>query len=428
VVGCTSRWLRYASKPLWGGPWDRLRPEGRIVIGEKQPMKRVAILGSTGSIGTTTLDVVERFADRFEVVALAAGRNVERLAEQVRRFRPRVVAVGDAESASALCRLVPEYRGDVHCGADGLTAVATAAPADLVVSALVGALGLLPTLQAIEAGKHVALANKEVLVVAGELVTSAARAAGVNLFPLDSEHNAIFQALRGHRRGDVRRIVLTASGGPFLHRPLADLRNVTRDDALRHPTWKMGDKITIDSATLMNKGLEVIEAHWLFDLPPEQIDVVIHPQSIVHSMVEYVDGSVLAQMGIPDMAIPISYILAFPERLPMDHLPSLDLPRAGMLQFSLPDLTKFICLGLAYRALRTGGTAPAVLNGANEVVVAAFLNGEIGFLDIPRILTMVLDAHRVSTACDLETLLGSDQWARSIARRQVEGECADRHV
>ena len=398
------------------------------MIGEKQPMKRVAILGSTGSIGTTTLDVVERFADRFEVVALAAGRNVERLAEQVRRFRPRVVAVGDAESASALCRLVPEYRGDVHCGADGLTAVATAAPADLVVSALVGALGLLPTLQAIEAGKHVALANKEVLVVAGELVTSAARAAGVNLFPLDSEHNAIFQALRGHRRGDVRRIVLTASGGPFLHRPLADLRNVTRDDALRHPTWKMGDKITIDSATLMNKGLEVIEAHWLFDLPPEQIDVVIHPQSIVHSMVEYVDGSVLAQMGIPDMAIPISYILAFPERLPMDHLPSLDLPRAGMLQFSLPDLTKFICLGLAYRALRTGGTAPAVLNGANEVVVAAFLNGEIGFLDIPRILTMVLDAHRVSTACDLETLLGSDQWARSIARRQVEGECADRHV
>jgi len=383
-------------------------------------MKRIAILGSTGSIGVTTLDVVARFPDRFEVVALAAGKNVERLAEQVRRFRPRLVAVGDADSVAVLRQLVPEYRGNVLCGAEGLTAVATSAPVELVVSALVGALGLLPTLQAIEAGKHVALANKEVLVVAGELVTQAARAAGVDLFPLDSEHNAIFQVLRGHRRDDVRRIILTASGGPFLHRPAHELRSVTRDDALRHPTWKMGDKITIDSATLMNKGLEVIEAHWLFDLPPERIDVVIHPQSIVHSMVEYIDGSVLAQMGIPDMSIPIAYILAFPERLPMDHLPSLDLPRAGTLQFAQPDLAKFICLGLAYRALRAGGTAPAVLNAANEVVVAAFLAGAIAFLDIPRILTTVLETHPASAAKDLETLLAADRWARAAARRQVE--------
>jgi 1-deoxy-D-xylulose-5-phosphate reductoisomerase len=382
-------------------------------------MKRLAILGSTGSIGVTTLDVVARFPDRFEVVALAAGKNVERLAQQVSRFRPTLVAVGDDRAAAALRQLVPQYAGEIVTGLEGLERVATAPPAQLVVSALVGALGLLPTLRGLEAGKHVALANKEVLVVAGELVTRAARTAGVDLFPLDSEHNAIFQALRGHRRDDVRRIVLTASGGPFLHRPLDELRTVTRNDALRHPTWKMGDKITIDSATLMNKGLEVIEAHWLFGLPADQIDVVIHPQSIVHSMVEYVDGSVIAQMGIPDMAIPISYILAYPERLPMDHLPSLDLPRAATLQFAQPDVTKFPCLALAYRALRAGGTVPAVLNAANEVVVQAFLAGELLFLDIPQILTRVLDAHTPSAARDLETLLAADRWARAEASRHL---------
>jgi 1-deoxy-D-xylulose-5-phosphate reductoisomerase len=387
-------------------------------------MKRLAILGCTGSIGVTTLDIVARFPERFEVVAVAAGKNVERLAEQVRRFRPGLVAVGDGAAAAALRRLVPEYRGEVICGSEGLAAVATASSAELVVSALVGALGLVPTLRAIAAGKDVALANKEVLVVAGELVTRAAQAAGVNLFPLDSEHNAIFQALRGHRRDEVRRIILTASGGPFLHRPLSELRAVTREDALRHPTWKMGDKITIDSATLMNKGLEVIEAHWLFGLPPERIAVVIHPQSIVHSMVEYIDGSVLAQMGIPDMAIPISYILAYPDRLPLDHLPSLDLPRAATLQFAEPDLSKFVCLALAYRALRAGGTVPAVLNAANEVVVEAFLAGAMAFLDIPRILTQVLDAHVPSAAEDLETLLAADRWARAEARRYLHGSGA----
>ncbi len=379
-------------------------------------MKRLSILGCTGSIGVTTLELVARFPERFHVVALAAGKNVKRLAEQVRRFQPTVVAVGDAAAASELRTLAPEYRGELLCGDDGLRAVATASSADLVVSALVGAFGLQPTLDAIAAGKDVALANKEVLVVAGELVTRAAQAAGVNLFPLDSEHNAIFQALRGHRREDLRRIILTASGGPFLNRPLSDLGAVTRDDALRHPTWKMGEKITIDSATLMNKGLEVIEAHWLFGADADQIAVLIHPQSIVHSMVEYIDGSVIAQMGIPDMSIPIAYILAYPERLPLQHLPSLDLAGAARLQFMEPDLSKFVCLRLAYRALRAGGTVPAVLNAANEVAVAAFLNGTIGFLDIARTLTTVLDAHVPSAASDLPTLLAADRWARAQAR------------
>ena len=382
-------------------------------------MKQLAILGSTGSIGVTTLDIVARFPERFAVVALAAGKNVERLAEQVRRFRPTLVAVGDCACADQLARLVPEFGGHIAYGAAGLEAVATAPRAELVVSALVGALGLMPTLRAIEAGKQVALANKEVLVVAGELVTRAARQAGVDLFPLDSEHNAIFQALRGHRREEVRRIILTASGGPFLRRPLTELRSVTRDDALRHQTWKMGNKITIDSATLMNKGLEVIEAHWLFGLPPEQISVVIHPQSIVHSMVEYIDGSVLAQLGIPDMSIPISYILAYPERLPLDYLPALNLAQAANLQFAEPDLAKFQCLSLAYRALRAGGTVPAVLNAANEVVVAAFLDGALQFLDIPRILSDVLDAHVSSAAKDLDTLLAADCWARKEAGKHI---------
>ncbi len=382
-------------------------------------MKRLAILGATGSIGLTTLDIVARFPDRFEVVALAAGKNVERLAQQVKRFRPAIVGVGDAVAARALQQLVPSYRGEILCGAAGLNAVASAPQAELVIAALVGALGLAPTLRAIEAGKDIALANKEALVIAGALVTRAARAAGVNLVPLDSEHNAIFQALHGHRREDVRRLILTASGGPFLNRPLDELRTVTRAEALQHPTWKMGEKITIDSATLMNKGLEVIEAHWLFGCSADQIQVVIHPQSIVHSMVEYIDGSVIAQMGIPDMAIPISYILAYPERLAMEHLPALNLPGAQTLQFAEPDLSRFVCLDLAYRALRAGGTAPAVLNAANEVVVEAFLAGGLAFAEIPRILTEVLDAHVPSTAEDLETLLASDRWARAQARQLV---------
>jgi 1-deoxy-D-xylulose-5-phosphate reductoisomerase len=379
-------------------------------------VKRLTILGSTGSIGVTTLDLVARFPERFRVEALAGGRNVERLADQTRRFRPSVVATADEAGARELDALVPEFEGEIVAGEEGLRQVATAAGADLLVSALVGALGLGPTLAAIEAGKDVALANKEVLVVAGELVWEAARAAGVRLFPLDSEHNAIYQALHGHRREDVRRLVLTASGGPFLGSTLDELRRVTPEQALRHPTWKMGNKITIDSSTLMNKGLEVIEARWFFDLPPERIDVVVHPQSIVHSMVEYIDGSVIAQLGIPDMSIPISFILGYPERLPLDHLPSLDLVRAGRLDFSEPDLERFPCLGLAYRALREGGSAPAVLNAANEVVVDAFLGGAIAYLDIPKTITAVLDRHALLRRPGLDELLRADAWARSEAR------------
>jgi len=293
-------------------------------------MKRVSVLGSTGSIGVTTLSVIERFPDRFQVVGLAAGRNVERLREQIEQFRPQVVSVAAPQDAQGLREAMPWFRGEIAWGREGLLQVA-AAPAELVVSALVGAVGLLPTLAALERGCDVALANKEVLVMAGELVTRTAREHGARLFPTDSEHNAIFQALQGHRREAVRRIILTASGGPFRERTVRELHHVTREEALRHPTWRMGSKITIDSATLMNKGLEVIEARWLFDLAPEQIDVVIHPQSIVHSMVEFCDGSVLAQLGIPDMAIPVAYVLGYPERLDMGHLPSLDLPRAGGL-------------------------------------------------------------------------------------------------
>ncbi len=384
-------------------------------------MKSLAVLGSTGSIGVTTLDLVARFPDRFRAVALAAGRNVERLAAQVRQFRPVVVATADAAGAAALRAAVPEFRGEIVAGIEAIAGVASLPEVDLVISALVGAIGLRPTLAAIEAGKDVALANKEVLVVAGELVQAAARRRGVSVFPLDSEHNAIYQAMHGHRRSDVKRIVLTASGGPFLHASLDELRRATPAQALKHPTWKMGAKITIDSSTLMNKGLEVIEAHWLFDLPAEQIDVVMHPQSIVHSMVEYIDGSVLAQLGIPDMAIPISYILAHPERLPLPHLPSLDLVQAGRLEFFAPDLERFPCLGLAYDALRARQGAPAVLNAANEVLVDAFLSGRIAYLDIPGIARRVLDRHQPVRDGGLEALLEADAWARETAAELIGG-------
>lgn len=384
------------------------------------PRRRLSILGATGSIGVTTLDLVARFPERFEVTALAAGRNVVRLAEQVRRFRPTLVAVADEAGAAALRRALGGFVPEIVPGAEGLERVATVPDADLVVCGLVGALGLGPTLSAIEAGKDVALANKEVLVVAGELVRAAARRSGATIFPLDSEHNAIFQVMHGHRVEEVKRILLTASGGPFLGWTREQLHAVTVDQALRHPTWKMGNKITIDSSTLMNKGLEVIEAHWLFGLPPERIDVVIHPQSIVHSMVEYVDGSVLAQLGIPDMSIPISYILAYPERLPLDHLPSLDLITAGKLEFVAPDLERFPCLGLAYRALAGAGTAPAVLNAANEVVVESFLDGKVSYLEIAAVIRAVLDRHEVRRAPSLDELLVADRWARSEARLLIE--------
>ena len=379
-------------------------------------MKKLAVLGSTGSIGVSTLSIVEQFPDHFQAVALAAGKNLVKLKEQILQFRPTLVSVASAADAQDLRAQLPGFCGEILCGAEGLHAVATHSDADMVMAALVGAAGLAPTLAAIRAKKTIALANKEALVISGELMTREAKKYGVQILPVDSEHNAIFQALHGHRRDQVKRIILTASGGPFLHRPAEDLAAVRIEEALKHPTWKMGNKITIDSATLMNKGLEVIEARWLFDLPPEQVSVIIHPQSIVHSMVEYIDGSVLAQLGIPDMTIPISYILAYPERLPLTHLPSLDLVAVQQLTFFPPDFGKFPCLQLAYEVLTRGGTYPAVLNATNEIAVESFLAGQVRFTEISDLNNRVLDAHSSQPVRDLDGLIAADEWARARAR------------
>ena len=381
-------------------------------------MKSLVVLGSTGSIGVTTLDLVARFPDRFRAAALAAGRNVERLAEQVRRFQPDAVATADAAGAESLRALVPEYRGEILSGIEGIAQLATAPGADLVISALVGAIGLRPTLAAIEAGRDVALANKEVLVVAGELVQAAARRRGVHVFPIDSEHNAIYQAMHGHRPGDVKRIILTASGGPFLRASMDELRRATPAQALKHPTWKMGAKITIDSASLMNKGLEVIEAHWLFDMPYEQIDVVVHPESIIHSIVEYADGGQIAQLGLPDMRTPIQYALSYPDRLPRAG-DRLRLEQRGALHFLLPDLVRFPCLQLARDAGIAGGTYPTVLSAADDVVVAAFLDSRIGFMDIPAVIADVATRHTPASSLTTEAILDADAWARSAAATLV---------
>jgi 1-deoxy-D-xylulose-5-phosphate reductoisomerase len=380
-------------------------------------MKRLAILGSTGSIGVSTLDIVGRFPEKFRVVALAAGKNLTQLIEQIKSFQPLLVSLSQEEDAKKLRHELPDFKGDIVWGADGLLATATHEDADMVMAALVGAIGLPPTLAAIRAGKDVALANKEALVVSGELMTREAAQHDGRLLPVDSEHNAIFQALHGHKQERVKRIILTASGGPFLHRPAEDFQTIRIEEALQHPTWKMGNKITIDSATLMNKGLEVIEARWLFNLPPEQVSVIVHPQSIVHSLVEYVDGSVLAQLGIPDMRVPISYILAYPDRLPLTHLPQLNLAEAARLEFVEPDYDKFPCLGLAYTALERGGTCPAALNAANEVSVASFLSGRIAFTDIADINKQVLVAHAARPVKDLESVLEADGWARAQAKK-----------
>ncbi|GAB4260873.1 MAG: 1-deoxy-D-xylulose-5-phosphate reductoisomerase [Deferrisomatales bacterium] len=376
------------------------------------------MLGSTGSIGESTLDVVGRFPDRFRVHALAAGSaRLERLAAQVRATGARLVAVpGEAEGR----RLEHLLGGgaEVVWGTEGLVRVATAPEVDLVVSAIVGAAGLVPTYAALLEGRDVAVANKETLVVAGELVMEAARRSGARLLPVDSEHSAIFQALEGRQPGEVRRLILTASGGPFRGRPAASLESVRIEEALAHPNWSMGRKITVDSATLMNKGLEVIEARWLFDVPPEKIHVVVHPQSVVHSMVEFIDGAVLAQLGVPDMRGPISYALDYPNRLPLPDL-KLDLWALGALTFEPPDREAFPCLELAYRALERGGTAPAVLSGANEVAVEAFLAGAIGFTQIPELVAACLNAHVGEPLDAVQTALRADRWARRFAREWV---------
>ena len=382
-------------------------------------MKAISILGSTGSVGVTTLDVVGRFPDRFRVVAMAAGRNLDLLTEQVKRFRPELVSVATPELARELATRLGPGRTTIMHGLEGAIAVATHPEAKLVMSALVGAMGLQPTHAAIKAGKDIAFANKEVLVIAGQLITTAVREHQVRLLPVDSEHNAVFQCLEGRGRESLKRIILTASGGPFRELPADKFESITVEQALKHPTWVMGSKITIDSATLMNKGLEVIEARWLFDLHADQVSVVIHPQSVIHSMVEMIDGSVIAEMAIPDMAIPVAYALAYPERLPMTHLKPLSLAENPRLTFEEPDLRRFPCLRLAYDALTAGNTMTACLNAANEELVASFLAGRVRFTDIPRHIETVMQRHPNHAARTIEDLLETDGWARAAARELI---------
>jgi len=383
-------------------------------------MKRLSILGSTGSIGVNTLHVVSQFPERFEVVSLSAGLNIKLLKQQILQFRPKIVSVLNQELSESLRRELPPIPVEIVHGVEGLIRVAIHPEVDQVVSAIVGAVGLIPTLSAIKTGKPIALANKETLVIGGKIVMEEARRNHVSILPVDSEHSAIFQALLGHRKEDVHRLILTASGGPFLNLPAPRLHEVTVKEALNHPRWEMGKKVTIDSASLMNKGLEVIEAHWLFDLPVDKIAILIHPQSVVHSMVEYVDGSVVAQMGIPDMRIPISYALSFPERLPL-NLPRLDLSQNEALHFSPPDLERFPCLKLAYQAIETGETMPAILNAANEIAVNAFLEGFLKFTEIPLFLQRVMGEHEVKTVRTVEDILKADHWARERSKAILEG-------
>jgi 1-deoxy-D-xylulose-5-phosphate reductoisomerase len=379
-------------------------------------VKNIAILGSTGSIGRSALAVVDAHADRLRVVSLAAGENADLLASQIAKYRPQTVSMA---SGAALDRLRGTAASrDVQLaetGRDGLVAVATHPDADIVLCASSGTDGLEAVLAAIEHGKTIALANKEVLVVAGGIVTEAARVRQVAILPVDSEHNAIHQCVHGRGHGEIRRLVLTASGGPFRGRSASELTRVTADEALQHPTWRMGRKITIDSATLMNKGLEVIEARWLFDVGAGQIDVLIHPQSVVHSMVELIDGSVIAQLGITDMRVPIQYAFSYPDRWPVP-LPGLDLARAHHLEFQIPDIGTFPCLRLAYRALEAERSLPVVLNAANEVAVERFLKGNIGFTSIPVVIERTMDAHRPEEVCTLEAVRAVDRWARECSQ------------
>ena len=379
-------------------------------------MKKIAILGSTGSIGVNALDVVSKNPEQLEVVALAAGRNLEVLKGQIERFRPKIVSVLDKEHAGRLKAMFGKASlPDILWGEEGARSVASAPGADMVLSAIVGAAGLVPTLEAIEAGKDIALANKETLVTAGPLVVERARSRGVRIIPVDSEHSAVFQCIEGNSEKSVGRVILTASGGPFLRASRTELETVRISDALNHPNWKMGRKITIDSATMMNKGLEVIEARWLFGVDYERIDVVIHPQSIVHSLVEFIDGSVLAQMGLPDMRGPISYALFHPERMP-GGFPPFDLSKVGRLEFQPPDLERFPCLRLGYEAGRAAGTMPAVMNAANEIAVNAFLEEKIPFQSIARVIEEVMSRHAPADVSSLEAVLEAD----AQARRQAE--------
>jgi 1-deoxy-D-xylulose-5-phosphate reductoisomerase len=385
-------------------------------------MKRIAILGSTGSIGRSALAVVDAHPDRLSVAALAAGENAELLAGQAAKYRPEVVAMA---TSAAIDRLRPSLRAGVAVagsGREGLVAVATAPGVDIVLCASSGTDGLEAVLAAIEQRKTIALANKEVLVMAGGIVTEAARRHGALILPVDSEHNALHQCLHGRAVSDVRRLILTASGGPFRGRSSSELLGVSAEEALRHPTWRMGRKITIDSATLMNKGLEVIEAHWLFGVGADQIEVLIHPQSVVHSMVELTDGSIIAQLGVTDMQLPIQYAFSYPERWAAP-LPPLDLATAGRLDFDVPDTSAFPCLRLAYRALEAERSLPVVLNAANEIVVARFLEGRVGFPSIAHVIEETMNAHQPAEVTSLAGVRSVDQWAREYSQelaRRVE--------
>jgi len=385
-------------------------------------MKSLALLGSTGSIGTSTLNIVRQFPDRFAIKTLTAKRNVQLLADQIQAFGPEMVAVYDHKAAEALQSLLPPSHGvEILHGPEGYRSAAVWTGVDMTIGAMVGAAGLAPILAAISAGKDVALANKETLVMAGALVIAAVKEKRTRLLPIDSEHSAIFQCLQGQRRQELEKILLTASGGPFLDCPAADFDRITPDRALRHPNWEMGAKITIDSATLMNKGLEVIEAKWLFDLSADQIEVIVHPQSIVHSMVAFCDGSILAQMGIPDMQQAISYALSYPERLPLEQ-PLPRLAEMGGLTFRQPDFRRFPCLGLAFDACRQGGTMPAVLNAANEVAVAAFLSKKIRFTGIAAVVDATMNVHNLIKDPALAEILDADAWARRVAQRTIAAQ------
>ncbi|KEO82968.1 1-deoxy-D-xylulose-5-phosphate reductoisomerase [Tumebacillus flagellatus] len=380
--------------------------------------RTITILGSTGSIGTSTLDVVAGNPEEYRVAALAAGNNLDLLCRQIEQFRPELVSVATEEGAQAVKSRFGSSV-EVLVGQEGLVAVATHEAAEVVVTAVVGAAGLLPTLEALKKGKHIALANKETLVAAGHLVTDLAKHKGCALLPVDSEHSAIFQCLNGERRSDVERILVTASGGPFRDKTREEMAQATLQNALNHPNWAMGAKITIDSATLMNKGLEVIEAHWLFDMPYDQIDVLVHPESVVHSLVEFVDGSIMAQLGAPDMRVPIQYALTYPTRRPAQYK-RLNLLEASSLHFRAPDLDRFPCLRYAYDAGRIGGSMPAVLNAANEVANALFRDERISFLDIERVNATVMERHDVLGNPSLEDILSADAWARATAREVAQ--------
>src|SRR5215813_368399 len=376
-------------------------------------MKSISILGSTGSIGQSTLSVVESLAGQFQVAALAAGRDINRLAGQVAKFRPAFVSVASAADVPLLEELL-RSRGveplpEIACGEEGLIAAACWDDSEIVVSCTVGAVGFLPTYRALRLGRRVCLANKETLVMAGELMTRAAIESGAELLPVDSEHNALHQCLRGEKNDEVKRLILTASGGPFRLASIEQMQGATVDQALAHPTWQMGSKITIDSVTLMNKGLEVIEASWLFGFASDRISVAVHPQSIVHSMVEMIDGSIIAQLGVTDMRLMIQYALTYPDRLPT-QLPQLGLEKLCKLEFFEPDLERFPCLRLAYDAMREGGTMPAAMSAANEVAVASFLDRQISFMDIPATITSTMAAHETQKCSSIEAVLEADLW------------------